>query len=114
MRTLFPFSQSSDLSGANEHLDEAVLWPDPLVDGYELRDDSDDALSDLATWATSPSRLRFFFVAVSGGLQSSGKRMSAMNAANTPSWLGNKLVTTLAAAWSRGLPPCHELQSFDG
>ena len=86
------------MSGANELLDDAVLSPDPLVDGYELRDESDAALFDLATWATSPSRLRFFLVAVSGGLQSSGKRMSAMNPTNTPSWLGNELVNTLAAA----------------
>ena len=34
-----------------------------------------------------------------------------MNPTNTPSWLGNKLVNTLAAAWSRGLPACHQLQS---
>lgn len=49
MRTLFPCSEAPALSGANEHLDEAVLWPDPLVDGYELRDESDAALTDLAT-----------------------------------------------------------------
>jgi hypothetical protein len=86
------------LSGAKELLDDTVLRPDPFVDGYELRDDNDAALLDLATWTASASRLRFFLVAVSGGLQSSGKRMSAMNPVNTPSWLGNKLVLTLAAA----------------
>ena len=95
------------MSGAKELLDDAVLRPDPLVDGYELRDDNDAALFDLVTRLPSPSRLRFFLVAVSGGLQSSGKRMSAMNPVNTPSWLGNKLGTTLAVAqvtWSSHVP----------
>ena len=56
MRTFFPCSGSA-LSGAKELLDDTVLRPDPFVDGYELRDDNDAALFDLATWTASPSLL---------------------------------------------------------
>ena len=69
-------------TGANEHLDEAVLSSDAL-DRTELRDESDVWLSDFVTLsgllgATSGLRLAFL-VTVFGSSHSSGKRMSAMD-----------------------------------
>ena len=54
-----------------------MLFPEPL-EKVEPRDDSEAALSDLVTGVASGSRARFF-VAVLGGLQSSGRRISAMD-----------------------------------
>jgi hypothetical protein len=64
------------LTGANEQFEDAALTSDPL-EKVEARDDSEAALSDLATGLASGS-LRFR-VAVLGGLQSSGSRINAMD-----------------------------------
>ena len=75
------------LIGANEHLDDPVLSSDPF-EKWELREDSDAALSDLVTCSAGGcSSPRHCFLL--GGKHTSGKRITDMARANTPTLFGN-------------------------
>lgn len=113
MRTFFPGSSSEDLSGAKEHLDDDAVLRVDSIDACELRDDSDAALSDFTTRFTigsGPWRRCFLPGGSIAGLQSSGKRISAMNPKNTLARFGNNVGTGLAAARPRNLFARHKLQ----